>query len=88
MDFAEIGLGMLAGVLLMVFLLFITIGLRDIGRNSDDIDDLRKEVKDLRGQVDGLRQTTESMHFKVDTFYAPYNSVPVPCTGMKETTAK
>ncbi len=91
MNFADFGLGMCAGVMLMIGLIGLAFATKSVRASVDAAgaaDDLRREVRDLRSQVDGLRQTTESMRFKVDTFYAPYNSVPVPCTGTKETTAK
>ena len=107
MDFAGFGLGMCAGVMLMIGLVGLAFATKSVERSVDAADvaaELRREVKELRGRVDVLCQTTENMRFKVDTFYAPYNSVPVPCTGaevtmpkgsckstadiMKETTAK
>ena len=58
MDFADFGLGMFAGVLLVVGLIGLAFAMKGV-RASVDAADLRREVRDLRHEVDTMRMTLD-----------------------------
>lgn len=62
MDCADFGLGMLAGVLLVIGLIGLAFAMRGVRASvdaADVADDLRREVRDLRHEVDTMRMTLD-----------------------------
>lgn len=62
MDYADFGLGMFAGVLLVIGLIGLVLATKNVGRSVDAAnaaDDLRREVRDLRHEVDTMRMTLD-----------------------------
>ena len=62
MDYADFGLGMFAGVLLVIGLIGLVLAAKNVGRSVDAAnaaDDLRREVRDLRHEIDTMRMTLD-----------------------------
>ena len=61
MDYADFGLGMFAGVLLVIGLIGLVLAAKTVGRSvvASAADDLRREVRDLRHEVDTMRVTLD-----------------------------
>lgn len=62
MDCADFGLGMLAGVLLVIGLIGLAFAVKSVRASvdaADAADDLRREVRDLRHEVDTMRMTLD-----------------------------
>lgn len=61
MDYADFGLGMFAGVLLVIGLIGLVLAAKTVGRSvvASAADDLRREVRDLRHEVDTMRMTLD-----------------------------
>lgn len=62
MDYADFGLGMFAGVILVIGLIGLVLAAKNVGRSIDATnaaDDLRREVRDLRHEVDTMRMTLD-----------------------------
>ena len=60
-DYADFGLGMFAGVLLVIGLIGLVLAAKTVGRSvvASAADDLRREVRDLRHEVDTMRMTLD-----------------------------
>lgn len=62
MDYADFGLGMFAGVLLVIGLIGLAFAMKGVRASvdaADAADDLRREVRDLRHEVDSMRMTLD-----------------------------